>query len=857
MNVGSQDSDSSATGNLANAAAAATVVPIFGMHRSGTSMLTRALNLAGLQLGQPLQEPLPDNPLGYWENSFFVRTNGELLKTLHCDVNGFAAREQLMKLPERCRKVIVDDQKLAEIRDFLAATFSSSSLGAMSPGAPVWGWKDPRTVLTWNVWQRLLERLGYADVRPVIFVRHPATAVRSLVRRVQRMPSADLPQHRLTEHRLTEMATDIWRGYNQILLESCTGRNWFVGLYERFVNPATRDAELRRLLAYCGLAETGLTLASDSIVLQDGDREEEPFGNSQAMAVYGQLFRLAESQARDGKTRPCDTRVQAEPDEARLIRRALEFKQNGRIDGAVELLRKGLQIRPHYRAARFLLGHTLMETGHITRATEQARILIQADAHDPIGHGLIAFGLTQQASISAAMEAFRECIRCLPNNSVAWSNMMFASLYGDHNDAATVTCLHQEAGRAIASLAAAEAANHSAFSRSAPRERSEVHSHEFDDRTSHSHVWRIGYLSGDLKKHPVGYFLRSILAHHDCTQFEITCYDIGAGDDELTTLLKQRSQHWCNARSMTDQQLLKQIRDDQIDILIDLCGHSSGNRAGVITQRAAPVQATYLGYPCTSGLPNMDFIISDHHLSPPEFEPLYTERVQRLDGCFLCFHPHDEAPEVAPTPHQINGFVTFGSSNNLPKISPTTVKLWSDILKAVPDSRLVLKALSFVDTGTQDLFHDHFATHGIQRSRVDLLPPTVPLAKFLDEYRRIDIALDPLPYNGGTTTCEALWMGVPVITLPGQHFFGRMGLSILRTLRLEDCIATSATDYVRIAAELAGQPERLTQYRSTLRARVQNSALCDGQHFTRGLESAYKAMLNAGEPLIPTALGCQ
>ena len=357
---------------------------------------------------------------------------------------------------------------------------------------------------------------------------------------------------------------------------------------------------------------------------------------------------------------------------------------------------------------------------------------------------------------------------------------------------------------------------------------------------------RIGYLSGDLKKHPVGYFLRSILAHHDRTQFDVTCYDIGAGEDELTTILRQTSHHWCNARQMSDDQLLKQIRDDQIDLVIDLSGHSSGNRAACDhaacrSRTGHATSAIHVPRVCRS----MDFIISDHHASPPEFDDLYTERVQRLDNCFLCFHPHDDAPAIAPPPYEANGFITFGSFNNLPKISPTTVKLWSDILHAVPNARLVIKALSFVDVGTRDLFHDQFQSHNIDRSRIDLLPPTVPLAKFLDEYRRIDIALDPTPFNGGTTTCEALWMGVPVITLPGQHFFGRMGLSILKTLSLEECIAQSTTEYVRIAVELATQSERLTQYRSTLRNRLQTSAICDGQQFTRGFEAACRAMVNS------------
>ena len=802
------------------------VVPILGMHRSGTSMLAGALQQLGLELGSPLLAATPDNPHGYWENSFFVQINAELLHTMNCDSDGFGSYDALTRLPKLCQRIVVEGHKLAQIGEFVKATFSS----------PAWGWKDPRTVLTFDVWQRILGELGYRDIRPVILVRHPAGAVRSLVRRVQRNPA-----NQISGDRLTAMATEIWMAYHQILWNRCVNQGWFVATYESFIDPQQAESELTRLAQYCGLHESRIKVAQDSIRPFDAADIRDAFADPRAIKLYNQFQQSALSRPSASASDPVqDTLIKAEPDERRLLLRAEQLRKEGRIDAAVNLLSKGLDIRPQYRAARFMLGTTLMETGHITRSAEHARILIEANPDDPVGHGLRAFGLTQQARIAEAIEGFRECIRCLPNNNAAWSNMLFASLYGDHHHAQDVTRLHQEAGRAVQKNAVGA---HQPLGAS-PQFPGEPDASKFRLMNKNRPL-RIGYLSGDLKKHPVGYFLRSILAHHDRTQFDVTCYDIGAVEDELTTILRLTSQHWCNARLMSDDQLLKQIRNDQIDLLIDLSGHSSGNRAGVITRRAAPVQATYIGYPCTTGLPSMDFIISDHHVSPPEFDDLYTERVQRLDNCFLCFHPHDDAPGIALPPYQANGFITFGSFNNLPKISPTTVKLWSDILHAVPDARLAIKALSFVDVGTRHLFHDQFQAHNIDRSRIDLLPPTVPLPKFLDEYRRIDIALDPLPYNGGTTTCEALWMGVPVITLPGQHFLGRMGLSILKTLSLEECIAESTADYVRIAAELASAPERLTQYRSTLRDRLQKSAICDGQRFTRGLETAYRAAMKS------------
>ena len=814
------------------------VVPILGMHRCGTSMLTGALHQLGQELGTPLLEATPDNPNGYWENSFFVQINAQLLRTMGCDEDGFGSYQQLTALPNRCRQITVEDHKLAEIRTFIESTFLSR----------VWGWKDPRTVLTFEVWQRVLAQLGFRDVRPVILVRHPAGVVRSLVQRVQRNPANQIPVDQLAA-----MATEIWLAYHRILWQHCLHQNWFVGTYESFVDPQTAESELIRLAKYCGLDESRVGLALASIKLREDSPAALLTPTNAAIKLYHQFQDLVFTASHARSSDPVNAMlIQAEPDERRLLQRADEFRKAGRIDAAVDLLSKGLGIRPHYRAARFMLGTNLMETGHITRSAEHARILVDADSNDPIGHGLQAFGFTQQARIPQAIAAFRECIRCLPKNRAAWSNLLFTSLYADHLDAAAVTRLQREGGEAI-DRAAVEIHVQSGAARASssldrlPLSIAQRNSRELDANPfrliSQNRPLRVGYLSGDLKRHPVGYFLRAILRHHDRSQIHATCYDVGEGNDELTDVLKSTSDGWCDANPMADDELLDQIRHDKIDLLIDLCGHTAGNRAAVITRRAAPVQAMYLGYPCTSGLPNMDFVISDNNVSPPEHDDLYTEYVQRLPNCFLCFHPHEDAPAVATAPYKNNGFVTFGSFNNLPKISPITVKLWADILHAVPDARLVLKALSFVDVETRELFHEQFIANNIDRSRIDLLPPTVPLAKFLDEYRRIDIALDPLPYNGGTTTCEALWMGVPVITLPGQHFFGRMGLSILKTLALDECIAESSADYVRIAVEMANNSEQLTKYRSTLRDRLKKSQICDGEAFTRGLESAYQSMV--------------
>lgn len=783
-----------------------TVIPVLGMHRSGTSMLTRALNQLGLELGRPLLDPTPDNPRGYWENTFFVQRNMEILHTLQCDHDGFAPRERLLKLPQLCERIVVEDVKRAEIRQFLEQNFST---------ARVWGWKDPRSVLTLNLWQRLLSELGYVDVRPVVVVRHPGPSVRSLMRRAQAGAETPVP-----DDQLAAMASQVWRTYNEILWQLCTRHDWFVTTYETLTDPDQVDAELRRLAGYCGLDEDLVGLSGSSIVSSSESIDSRPVTDPALLTLYDRFRSRAQP--------PSGTVAASDPDELRLLQRADEFKRSGRIDAAVDLLTRGLEIRSQYRAARFLLGYTLMETGHISRSAEHADVLIKANPQDPVGYGLQAFGLTQQARISEAIAAFRECIRCLPTNSVAWSNMLFASLYSDELDAGDVKQLHEEAGAAIAREAGAQPPVQPAVA-----------------KLKRKHPLRVGYLSGDLKRHPVGFFMRSLLTHHNSDRVHAVCYDISPAHDDLTDILRQAAGGWCDAREMSDDALVDQIREDKIDLLIDLAGHSSGNRAAVMTRRAAPRQAMYLGYPGTSGLPNMDFLISDRHISPPKLRSCYTEEVVRLKHCFLCFHPHDDAPEVAPPPSDQNGYVTFGSFNNLPKVSPTTIRLWSRVLHEVTDSRLVLKTLSFQDPGTRDLFHEQFEQQGIERDRVDLLPPTVPLSKFLEEYRRIDIGLDTVPYNGGTTTCESLWMGVPVITIAGDQFCSRMGMSILKTVGLEELIADSVDDYVRLACELAADPAQRRTWREDMRNRLLESPLCDAESFTHDFESRLRKAWNA------------
>jgi protein O-GlcNAc transferase len=292
------------------------------------------------------------------------------------------------------------------------------------------------------------------------------------------------------------------------------------------------------------------------------------------------------------------------------------------------------------------------------------------------------------------------------------------------------------------------------------------------------------------------------------------------------------------------------IRSDGIDILVDLSGHTAWNRLPLFTHRAAPIQASWLGYPGTTGLASIDYLVMDEAAVPPGSEHWCSEAVVRLPFGRFCYAPPDYAPKVAPPPSASRSYTTFGSFNNLNKVGSEVVKLWAAVLAAAPRSRLLLKWKTLADPSTRQRFLDAFAAHEIGPERLELRGAS-PHPRMLAEYGDIDIALDPFPFCGGLTSCEALWMGVPVVTLPSERPASRQTLGFLTTLGLKELAASSETDYVRIAAELAADPARLTELRQSLRPAMAASPLTDGRQFTPTLEAAFRTMWRrwcAGEP---------
>ncbi len=355
----------------------------------------------------------------------------------------------------------------------------------------------------------------------------------------------------------------------------------------------------------------------------------------------------------------------------------------------------------------------------------------------------------------------------------------------------------------------------------------------------------IAYVSADFREHAVARFLEPILENHDKTKFEIIAYANNKIVDQVTLRLKQYFDEWNEVSELDDDAFCHLVVKDKVDILVDLAGHSKGNRLLAFARKPAPVQISYLGYPNTTGLPTMDYRITDGISDPQGKTDLYySESLLRLMGCFLCYRPELNSPAVKPLPAIKNGNITFGCFNNSMKINVETIQTWSEILQALPFSRLLLRGKIFAEEQSRRRLLQQFYDLGIAEDRLTLYPYVDTNFDALNLYNRMDIALDTFPYNGTTTTCESLWMGVPVITLAGKTHVSRVSLSILKTLDLDGLVTYSRADYMSTAIKLASDLTALSRLRESLRQRMRDSELTNGKHFTEKLEAKYLAISN-------------
>jgi predicted O-linked N-acetylglucosamine transferase (SPINDLY family) len=498
------------------------------------------------------------------------------------------------------------------------------------------------------------------------------------------------------------------------------------------------------------------------------------------------------------------------------------LKTLGRLDEAVVAYRHTIRIRPGLLQAHCNLGNALCDQGQPDEAVAAFRQAIRIKPDHANAHLNLGSTLSEQGKIEEAVAACREAIRLRPDFAEARSNLVFSLNLVDGISAGEIFEAHR-----------AWDARHA---RRTPG---------FDAHANDRSIGRrlkVGYVSPDFRLHSVAYFLEPLLRNHDRNDVEVFCYSGVSAPDPATERFKSLADRWTTTVAMSDDALADGIRSDGIDILVDLAGHTARNRLPVFARKPAPVQVTWLGYPNTTGLEAMDYRLVDAVTDPEgEADAFASEALMRLPGGFLCYGARDDAPAPGTAPCLATGFVTFGSFNNPAKLSGATLDVWARLLTRLPTARLLLKGKPFAEAATRAIYLDRLAERGIAADRIELVS-WLPEREHLALYDRVDIALDPFPYNGTTTTCEALWMGVPVVTLRGDRHAGRVGASLLTQIGLSDLAADSVEAYVETAVALTSDPERLCELRRSSRPRMSASSLCDASAFARKVEAAYRTM---------------
>jgi protein O-GlcNAc transferase len=494
-----------------------------------------------------------------------------------------------------------------------------------------------------------------------------------------------------------------------------------------------------------------------------------------------------------------------------------------RLDEAVTCFRRAIRLEPARPEAHNILGHALLTQGRCTPARRCLEEALRLRPGYPAAHDNLGRVLKAQGRAAEAIAQHRAALAGSPRPETH-SNLLYSLNFPAGLSRQEIADEHRR-------WAALHAAPLAALAPPAAPE------------PGASRRLRLGYVSPDFVHHAVSYFFEPVLASRDAAGFEVFCYSDAPVADEVTQRLRSQADQWRDIAGLSDERVAALIRADRIDILVDLAGHTARNRLLVFARRPAPVQATWLGYPNTTGLPEIDFRVTEAVSDPLGLtEAWHTEELVRLDGPFSCYAPPAESPPVGPLPALAAGHVTFGCFNNLAKLTPPTVALWAEVLREMPQARLMLKSRGLADLETAAGLRDEFAGQGVDPARLELSGAELSVARHLGLYHQVDVALDTFPYNGTTTTCEALWMGVPVVTLAGDAHVSRVGASLLTHLNLPEGIANTPGEYVDRCRSLAGDLPLLAALRAGLRDRMRASPLCDGPGFTRKLEDAFRTM---------------
>ena len=538
--------------------------------------------------------------------------------------------------------------------------------------------------------------------------------------------------------------------------------------------------------------------------------------------AFNQLGTIYLSLREWASARPCfEQALKLKQTTVSLSNLAITQMMLGEPGAAIESIRKSLQIDPADANAYNTLGNIYIETGEISRALTAFNSAVQcktdfADAHNHRGGALLRLRRTKEA-----IEAYERAISINPENAEAHNNRNLALNYERPFTDDEIFRKHQEYGAVFN--------RPGGFPKPQPVAQKKL---------------RVGYVSADFRRHSVNYFFEPVLRNHDLEKFEVFCYYNNHSEDEVTANLKQIANHWRPIKHLNDRQVAQLIDDDGIDILVDLSGHTNGSRLPVFGLKPSPIQCSWLGYPNTTGLTTVDYRITDEYADPPNSSlSYYTETLLRLPGGFSCY----QGDESLPVPRKKNranqkANVTFGCFNNLIKVTDEVIDVWARLLTVTGSSRLMLKSGLGGSNDLHEPIVSRFSQAGIDPDRVIIRDRIDNWGDHVRLYGEIDIALDPFPYNGTTTTCEALWMGIPVVVLAGTSHAGRVGFSLMNQIGLPELIAHNIDHYIEIARGLAEDQDRLIRVSDGLRRQMLGSPLCDHTGFTRKLETAYQTM---------------
>ncbi len=492
-------------------------------------------------------------------------------------------------------------------------------------------------------------------------------------------------------------------------------------------------------------------------------------------------------------------------------------KNLGQLDDAIRSYRRALEIKPNYAEAHNNLGNALRELGQLDEAVTSIQHALEikpdyAEAHNNLGNALQSLG-----ELNAAETSIRRALEINPDEAMAYNNLLFLLNYHPDLSAEEIYQAYQEYDS----------------QRCIPL-RSVCSTHNNDSNPDRR--LRIGYVSPDFRRHSCRLFLEPLLAHHDKTKVEVYAYAELAREDEVTTRFKNYVEHWIPTKGMSDEALAQRIRNDSIDILVELAGHTAGNRLLTFARKPAPVSLSWLGYGYTTGVSAIDYYLTDETCAPVNSDGLFAEQPLRIDTPAYVYRPSPDMGEVSSLPALQRGHITFGTLTRSVRVNHRTIRVWSELLKAVPNARLVINSSDFKYPAMQERMASRFTEHGIARERLEIGFHTPPW----DVLRGIDIGLDCFPHNSGTTLFETLHMGVPYITLAGRPSVGRLGSSILQGLGNPEWIAENEEEYVGKAVKLANDTNRLSEIRAGLRDQMENSPLIDEKGFALKVETAYR-----------------